>query len=189
MGGEVGFEPAGFLLGAGEESVDELKANIALQQRVGIDTRFITVEELKELEPAISTEGLAGAAYEPGSGYADPAAAATAFAERAKQLGAVLRLNTRATGLKVDGGRITGLITDTGELAAGVVIIAAGPWTTQLTRTIGLELPILATRHEVAVYKRPTNFTKHMIFGDFKEQVYLRPETGQLVLVGSIEES
>ncbi len=189
VGGQVGFEPVGFLLGAGEENVDELKANIALQQKVGIDTRFITPLEIKELEPEISTVGLAGAAYEPGSGYADPSAAATAFAERARELGATLRLNTRATALKTAGGRITGLATDRGELAAGAIIIAAGPWTPQLTRTIGLELPIITTRHEVAVYKRPVAFAKHRVFGDFREQVYLRPETGDLMLVGSIEDT
>ena len=189
VGGQVGFEPVGFLLGAGEENIDELKANIALQQKVGIDTRFITPLEIKELEPEISTVGLAGAAYEPGSGYADPSAAATAFAERARELGATLRLNTRATALKTAGGRITGLATDRGELAAGAIIIAAGPWTPQLTRTIGLELPIITTRHEVAVYKRPVAFAKHRVFGDFREQVYLRPETGDLMLVGSIEDT
>lgn len=189
VGGEVGFEPVGFLLGAGEENIAELKANIALQQKVGIDTRFITPAEIKELEPEISTAGLAGAAYEPASGYADPAAAATAFAERARALGATLRLNTRALALRTTGGRITGLLTDQDELAAGVVVLAAGPWTPQLTRTIGLELPIVATRHEVAVYRRPVTFSKHMVFGDFKEQVYLRPETGDLMLVGSIEDT
>ncbi len=189
VGGEAGFEEAGFMLAAGEESIDELKANIGLQQKVGIDTRFITPEEIKELEPEVSTEGLAGAAYEPGSGYADPSAATTAFAERAKDLGATLMLNTRATALKAVGGRIVGLVTDKGDLAAGAVVIAAGPWTPHLTRTIGLDLPIETSRHEVAVYKRPATFTRHTVFGDFKEEVYLRPETGGLMLVGSIEDT
>jgi len=61
IGGEAGFEQPGFMLAAGEEGIDELKANIALQQKVGIDTRFITPAEMRELEPEISTDGLAGA--------------------------------------------------------------------------------------------------------------------------------
>lgn len=188
VGGEAGFEQTGFLLGAGEESIEELKANIALQQVVGIDARFVTPAEIKELEPAASVDGLAGAAYEPGSGFADPALASSAFAKRAKELGATIMLNTRATALKAEGGRITGLVTDKGELDTGVVVIAAGPWTPFLTRTIGLELPITSSRHEVAVYKRPSNFDHHLVFGDFKEQVYMRPETGELMLVGAIED-
>ncbi|MEW5957327.1 MAG: FAD-dependent oxidoreductase [Chloroflexota bacterium] len=187
VGGEAGFEQVGFLLAAGEESLDQLKANIKMQQKVGIDTRFVTPAEIKELEPAASIEGLAGAAYEPGSGFADPAAAANAFAERARALGATLLLNTRAAALQVESGRVIALVTDRGELATGAVVIAAGPWTPYLTRTIGLELPITSSRHEVAVYRRPAGFSRHKVFGDFSEQVYMRPETGDLMLVGGIE--
>jgi glycine/D-amino acid oxidase-like deaminating enzyme len=188
IGGEAGFVQTGFMLAAGEEGIDELKANIVLQQKVGIDTRFITPAEMRELEPEISTDGLAGAAYEPGSGYADPSAATTAIAERAKDLGAILMLNTRVIALKATGSRVAGLVTDKGELVAGTIILAAGPWTPHLTRTIGLHLPIETSRHEVAVYKKPSTFSRHTVLGDFKEEVYLRPETGDLMLVGSIED-
>ena len=94
---------------------------------------------MRELEPEISTDGLAGAAYEPGSGYADPSAATTAIAARAKDLGATLMLNTRVIALKASGSRITGLVTDGGELVTDAIILAAGPWTPHLTRTIGLD--------------------------------------------------
>ena len=187
VGGDAGFEQTGFLLGAGEESINELKANIKMQQKVGIDTRFVTLAEIKELDPQASIEGLAGAAYEPGSGFADPAAASNAFVERAKALGATVMLDTRVTALQAKGGRISGVVTDKGELAAGAVVIAAGPWTPFLTRMIGLELPITSSRHEVAVYQRPASFNRQVVFGDFKEQVYMRPETGGLMLVGGIE--
>jgi len=188
VGGEVDFEQTGFLLGAGPESIDEVKANIEMQQKIGIDTRFVTPTEIKELEPQLSIEGLAGAAYEPGSGFADPTAASNAFADRARDLGAIIMLNTRAIALQAAGGRITALVTDKGELPAGAVVIAAGPWTPFLTQTIDLELPISASRHEVAVYRRPGSFKWHMVFGDVKEQVYMRPETGDLMLVGGIED-
>ena len=187
VGGDAGFEQTGFLLGAGEESINELKANIKMQQKVGIDTRFVTLAEIKELDPQASIEGLVGAAYEPGSGFADPAAASNAFVERAKALGATVMLDTRVTALQAKGGRISGVVTDKGELAAGAVVIAAGPWTPFLTRMIGLELPITSSRHEVAVYQRPASFNRQVVFGDFKEQVYMRPETGGLMLVGGIE--
>ncbi|RME71225.1 MAG: FAD-binding oxidoreductase [Chloroflexi bacterium] len=188
VGGDAGFVQTGILLGASEEQLPALKANIEMQKRVGIDTRFLTPEEVREVEPAASVEGLAGAAYEPEAGHADPAAAAMAFAEGARSAGATLMLNTRATGLQAAGGKITGVETDRGSLSAGAVVIAAGPWTPYLTRTIGLDLPITASRHEVAAYRRPPTFTRHMIFADFTLDFYLRPETGGLMLVGSIED-
>ena len=58
-------------------------------QAVGINTRVVSPQEVKELEPHVSIEGIAAAAYEPESGYADPAATTTAYAQRAKELGAL----------------------------------------------------------------------------------------------------
>lgn len=188
VGGDVDFTQTGILLAVNQNSVAELKANIDMQQKVGINTRLVAPEEIRELEPAASLEGIAAAAYEPESGYADPSAAAMAFADRARALGASLMLNTRATALKITGGRVTGLVTDKGELSAGAVVLAAGPWTPYLARTAGLDLPIQSSRHEVAVYRRPANFSGHMIFADFQKEVYMRPETGGLMLVGCIED-
>jgi sarcosine oxidase subunit beta len=188
VGGNPHFEPVGVLLATGEESVESLKANIAMQQAVGIDTRFVTPQEIQAMEPNVSLKGIAGGAYEPGSGYADPSASATAFADRAKALGASLMLNTRVTALKTEGSRIAGLVTNNGEISTGAVVLATGPWTPQLARTVGLELPIESSRHEVAVYKHAPSFSWQAVFADFETEVYMRPETGNLMLVGAIED-
>jgi sarcosine oxidase subunit beta len=187
VGGDPGFEQTGFLLAARPEDVDMLKANIALQQAVGINTRLVSPEEVKQLEPHISIEDIAAAAFEPESGYADPAATATAYAQQAKAKGAHLHLETRVRSLMVEGERVIGVETDQGAFQAGAVVVAAGPWSPLITQTIGLPLPIKASRHQVAVFKRPDGFDRHMVFAGFADAVYLRPETGQLMLVGSIE--
>jgi sarcosine oxidase subunit beta len=187
VGGDPDFHQTGFLLAARPEDVEQLKSNIALQQAVGINTRLVSPQEVKELEPYISIEGIAAAAYEPESGYADPAATTTAYAGRARDLGANLQLGTRVRSLLVEGGRVTGVDTDKGTFHAGTVVAAAGPWTPLITKTIGIELPIRASRHQVATYKRPDEFDRLMVFAGFADEVYIRPETGQLMLVGSIE--
>jgi len=187
VGGECDFRPTGFMLGARAEDLEALKANVALQQSVGINTRIVSAEEIKEIEPFISLEGLVAAAYEPESGYADPASTANAYARRAKELGATLMLNTRALSINIEKGRITGLTTDKGSLAAGAVVVAAGPWSPQLINPTGVELPVEASRHQVCLYKWPTEFDYGVVYADFVECIYMRPETGNLTLVGSIE--
>ncbi len=187
VGGDPDFHQTGFLLAARPEDVEMLKANMALQQEVGIDTRLVSPQEVKDLEPHISIEGIAAAAYEPESGYADPAATTTAYAQRAKDLGANLQLGTRVQSLLVERGRVMGVDTDRGTFQAAVVVVAAGPWTPLITETAGIELPIKASRHQVATYRRPGEFEHHMVFAGFADEVYIRPETGQLMLVGSIE--
>ena len=187
VGGDPDYHQAGFLLAARPEDVEQLKANVALQQAVGINTCVVSPQEVKELEPHVSIEGIAAAAYEPESGYADPAATTTAYAQRAKELGASLHLGTRVGSILVEEGRVTGVETERGAFQAGAVVVTAGPWTPLITKTIGIQLPIKASRHQVATYKRPVEFDRLMVYAGFADEVYIRPETGQLMLVGSIE--
>jgi len=93
---------------------------------------------------------LQGAAYEPESGYADPATTASSYARRAKELGAELLLGTRALSVVIEKGRVVGLETDKGRVAAGAVIVAAGPWSPQLINPTGIHLPIETTRHRAS---------------------------------------
>jgi sarcosine oxidase subunit beta len=187
VGGDPEFQQTGFLLAARPEDVEMLEANVTLQQGVGIDTHLVSPEEVQELEPYISIKGIAAAAYEPESGYADPAATTTAYVDRARDLGASLQVGTRVRTVLVEGGRVNGVATDKGTFHAGAVVLAAGPWTPLIADTVGIGLPIKASRHQVASFKRPDEFERHMVFAGFADAVYVRPETGQLMLVGSIE--
>lgn len=187
VGGDPGFRQTGFLLGASEENLDALKANIALQQSVGINTRFVSPEEMRALEPHLSTENVAGAAYEAEGGYADAAGAANAFAAAARRLGATILQGTLVTSIQTEAGRVTGVVTNQGPIAAGAVIVAAGPWTPLLAKTAEIDLPISACRVQVCFYRWPADFRGHMVYADFVNRIYLRPETGRQMLVGSVD--
>lgn len=186
VGAEPVFTRTGFLIGVRPEDVAGLQANISLQQAAGVNTRFLDPDELKELEPHIDVVGIGGAAYEPDSGYCDPVEANRGFAAAAKRLGAQIKVGVTATQIRVINGKVTGVETDRGFLPAGQVIVSAGPWSPMLLSKLGIDLPILIARVKVVLLKRPQDFIRHMIWGDFISQVYLRPETGGLMLVGSI---
>ncbi|HEX6305611.1 MAG TPA: FAD-binding oxidoreductase [Anaerolineales bacterium] len=186
IGGDSGFIQTGFLMGVRPEDVAGLKANIEMQQSLGISTSFVTPEEMREIEPQLDPSGLGGGAYEPNSGYCDAAAAANGFVNAAQAYGAGIQTGITATGFQVKGGKFVSVETDQGPLSAGSVILAAGPWTPQLLEKIGVDVPIIAARVKVALYRRPEDFPRHRVWADFISQVYLRPETGNLMLVGSI---
>jgi glycine/D-amino acid oxidase-like deaminating enzyme len=61
-----------------------------------------------------------------------PAAAAAAWAGRARAAGAKLAIGTAVEAVEVEGGRATGVRTPRGVEPAGVVVLAAGPWTAEL---------------------------------------------------------
>ena len=186
VGSEAGFTKTGFMIGVRPEDVAGLKANIAMQQSLGISTTFVTPEEMREIEPQLDPTGLGGGAYEPGGGYCDASAAANGFANAARQLGARIRTGIIATGFKVEAGKVVGVRTDQGMVPAGKVIVAAGPWSPALLAQIGVKIPVIAARVKVTLYRRPADFDRHRVWADFISQVYLRPETGNLMLVGSI---
>src|SRR5204862_150113 len=78
VGGDCGFEPVGFVQLVGRGYADQLRRNVAMQQRIGIKTELVSPEDLPRLLPGVTMDDVGGAAWEPESGYADPNA--TAFA-------------------------------------------------------------------------------------------------------------
>ena len=68
---DAGFARCGYLLTVPERLVDACRGNIEMLKGLGLDTSFVTPDEIAEIEPEISTDGVAGAAYEPEGGFAD----------------------------------------------------------------------------------------------------------------------
>ncbi len=190
VGGDVGWAQTGALFIVGPHDVDGLKANIAMQQAIGINTRFLDAQAIREIAPYLNVDDIGGGAYEPDSGCADGAMATAAYANRAKDLGAAIVQGVEVTGICVEGGRITGVKTTAGDVSAPVVINAAGPWGPRLARSVGIETPVENSRHQVAVFQRPESLdVRHPFIGDFVQGFYLRSETGMLTLSGSLEAS
>src|SRR3954467_2130634 len=68
---DAGYVRCGYLLTVPERLVDACRGNVEMLRRIGLDTRFLTTDELPAVDPELSLEGLAGAAHEPDGGFAD----------------------------------------------------------------------------------------------------------------------
>ncbi len=191
VGGDVGWVNSGALFIVGPHDLDGLKANIAMQQQVGITVEFLDAPAVHTLAPYLNVDDIGGGAYEPKSGCADGAMATNAYAQRARDLGAAIVQGVEVTAITTAAGRVTGVETTQGNFSAPVVINAAGPWGARLARGVGFETPVEVSRHQVAVFQRPESLaeTHHPFIGDFVQGFYLRPETGRLTLSGSLEAS
>lgn len=186
VSGDSGYTKTGFLMSVRPKDLENLKASIALQQSLGIDTTFVTPQEMQDIEPHLSIEGLGGAAYEPDGGYCDPAMAASSFADAAKRFGAEIRTGIVVTRINTEKDRVVGVETNEGFIPAGVVVVAAGPWSPNLLIRLGVELPMITARIKIGLFQRPGEFESHPVLADFISQIYARPETGGMMLVGSI---
>ena len=186
VGGECGYTNTGYLVFAGEEAADSFRANLALQQGVGIETAEISRADAAEIAPEFYLDDCAGIAYEPLSGHADPSGTALAFAARARELGARTRLQSPALSIETKGGRVTAVVTEAGRIETGRAIVATGPWSRRFLLRHGIDLPLTATRHEVVHLKRPLDrLPYHPGGGDIANLTYFRPEGTDLTLVGN----
>jgi glycine/D-amino acid oxidase-like deaminating enzyme len=167
--------------------METLRANVALQRSVGINTSIIAVEEIAELEPDLCTDGLAGGAYEPESGYADPHSTTSAYVNRAEELGAEIFTGTSVHRIVVEDGRVEGILTDDGRMSAAFVVLAAGPWSPRLARQVGIDLPIDSITSEVCYYRWAPEMEIGSILIDTSLGLFAKPEGGRLMMAGSVE--
>jgi glycine/D-amino acid oxidase-like deaminating enzyme len=186
VGGDCGFVQTGYLVFAGENQVEAFQGNVAMQQQVGIQTSVISREDAREIAPGFYVDDCAAIAYEPLSGYADASGTAYAYATRARQLGARVRLQAPATGVEVSGGCVVAVNTASERIETPLAIVATGPWSRRFLRQHGVDLPLEATRHEVVILKRPLDrLPYHPGGADLSHLVYWRPESADLTLVGN----
>jgi sarcosine oxidase, subunit beta len=184
VGGGCGFTRTGFAYLVGEQNVDALRYNVALQRGVGVETGIVGPGELGELDPALRTTGVTLAAYEPRGGYADPAATAVGFLRAAETHGARFE-RRRATALLVSGERVRGVQTEDAPVESDAVVLAAGAWSLPLAESVGLDLPIRSARVRVVLFERPYALPTHLTLIDTTEGFYARPAAEQATLVGS----
>jgi D-hydroxyproline dehydrogenase subunit beta len=113
-------------------------------------------DELRTLEPLLSAD-LAGAVLVPGVRRVDPAGGVSTLADEARRHGAELKTGCEVKALITDGGRVTGALTEVGDLRAGTVVVAAGPWSWQVCRALPYDVPVRGVRGWVAT-TRPASF-------------------------------
>ncbi|MBI4673645.1 MAG: FAD-binding oxidoreductase [Chloroflexi bacterium] len=188
VGGDPGFVQTGVAMLSGAPDLAGFEANVALQQRVGVNARMISLAELRELDPSIATTGTVAAAYEPEGGYADPVLTMQSYADAAKRLGAEIWQETRVERVLMEVDHVVGVETTRGKIAAPNVVNCANAWAAEIARTIGIELPIWAERHQIGMFQHPANVERpRLTAGDFVNQFYYRPDGQWLTLVGSLD--
>ena len=93
-----------------------------------------------------------------------------------------LRENCQITGFVQQGGRVTGVQTAEGVLAADEVVLSAGAWSGDLLRTLGLELPVEPVKGQMILFKCAEDFLPSMVLAKGR---YAIPRRDGHILVGS----
>ena len=183
--GESGFRQVGLLLLFDAEETPHARKIIAMQQRLGIDARMITTDEIADIEPRVVRDDVFAGAWEPNTGHADGSTVANSFISAARDLGVDVRIGAEVLSVSAEGSRVTGVETSEGRIEAGTVIVEAGYRTSALLADHGVDLPITPVRHAIAVVERTPDFGGiHPIVSDRIVEAYYRPDVGSMTLLG-----
>jgi sarcosine oxidase, subunit beta len=179
------FRELGYLiLAITDDEVQAAHERVAMQRDRGVDSRWVSPSQAARLMPLLDRERILGATYCAQDGAIDPPRNVAAYLVAMRAKGAELYERTPVTGLRVQGGRVTGVQTAHAAIATDRVILAGGVGQPALTAMVGRPVPVGGARHHVfvtsparAVSQRP------MAMGfDVAAGVYWREEEEGLLL-------
>lgn len=151
-----------------EEEFRAMEHYVHAQRETGLEVALLDIAAARSMEPGLS-ESLVGAAYSPLDGQVNPIALTHGFALGARALGARVLTQTEVKGIRLGGGRVTGVETDRGSFSARVVVNAAGVYAPSVGEMVGIKVPIRPRRGQLLV----TAATKRMIRGGFISARYI----------------
>ncbi len=184
IGGQCGFKETGFLMVGSHEEAAKVRANVKMLKHLGVNTHALSPEDVKLLQPFMNVEDIGAAAYEPESGFADGSDTVHSLVEGAKKLGVKVKQGTSVEKLKVEGGKVKGVVLRDGEIDSPIVVLAAGAWSKALANTAGVDLPLKIRSIFAGVVQRPPSIKTHMVVIDRVTNTYFRPDTADLTLLG-----
>ncbi|HEY1597764.1 MAG TPA: FAD-dependent oxidoreductase [Thermoleophilaceae bacterium] len=149
---DPGWSEVGSLrLASSPERMEELRRQAGWAKTFGLPLELISAEEARELFPLMSADGVLGAVHLPTDGYLDPSQLTYALADGARRGGVQIFTNTRVTGIDTDGGRVTGVNTERGDIRTDLVVNAGGMFAAEIGRMAGVRVPIVPMAHEYMV--------------------------------------
>lgn len=184
IGVPIDFKPTGWLSVGTASDAAELLEGARMLNRLGVATEVLDPAQIKRRYPEIRVDDLAVGTFGPDDGPFDPHMIVWGYARRAMALGGRVHQGVRATGVEVMGGRLTGVHTTAGFIAAPIVVNAAGPWAGEVGRWAGIEIPILNRSRTIIVTGAfPAIPPDRPFVEDVSAGWYYRPE-GDGVLMG-----
>jgi len=182
---EIDLRDCGYLfMLSREEDVKVFQENVARQRSLGVETEWLSAEEVRRRTALVDTNGILAGTFCPRDGLADPSGVVQGYVKAATRLGASLLTTTEATAIETTGGRVCGVITNRGRVETRVVVNAAGPWAAAVGAMAGIEIPVRPLRRQIAVTTSIAGLPRDFpMVVDFAQNLYFHRE-GQGVLTG-----
>lgn len=149
------------------------------------NVEFISAARAREMVPTFEPPEGCRILHIPRDGYVEPKSVAVAYAAAARDRGATIRTRVAATGVEVTGDRVRAVETMEGKIETKWVVLAAGAWTRQFGKQLGLNLRVVPVRHQAFVTApMPGVSAMQPIVRVTEPQFYVRHEANGLLVGG-----
>ncbi|HZB91249.1 MAG TPA: FAD-dependent oxidoreductase [Stellaceae bacterium] len=157
----------------------------SIRRRAGVEWLELSADELRQREPELHPRYGFAVLVEEAGRCRDPGAYIAALAAHARSLGAEF-VSARATGLKLDSGRLEAIVTDQDEVACDKAVIAAGARSRALCAALGDRLPLESERGYHVMVESP-NLVPRLSFMAADAAMVVNPMRGGLRAAGQVE--
>lgn len=164
FGYNIWFRQGGYLFVA--ETDAELERLRGVQRVVaseGLPARVLSRDEVHRHAPCLALDHIVGGTFLRTDGTLYPFPAIWGLYEAVRREGVEVLLGTEVTGVRTEGGRAVGVETTRGPLTADRIVNAAGGWSGDLSRKAGLDVPNVASRHEILATEPMKPFLDPMV--------------------------
>ncbi len=142
MGYDIEFRQCGGLEAVHTEGqMEYAEKRVRSLREQGYTVELLGPRQAASIEPAINPK-LPGFIYAPLRGKANPVLATHAFANAAEEAGARILTHHHVTGINHDGNSYR-VLTQQGEFVASTLVVAAGAWSGDMGRMLGLDVSIV----------------------------------------------
>ena len=160
LGVNIWLRQGGYLfLAKNEAETARIEKNIKLQNDYGVPTRMLTPREALEIVPELDVSNFVAASYNPTDGILFPWPFLWGYADGARKRGVEIHTHTKVTA--IEPGYV--LHTTRGQLRADRVVNAAGAWSPQVAKLVGIDLPNWPVRHEILSSEPLKPFLRPMV--------------------------
>ncbi|MFN8591484.1 MAG: FAD-binding oxidoreductase [Thermomicrobiales bacterium] len=138
------------------------------------------------IAPYLSGRDIRSAWFIPDDIYVEePATLLNAYVEAIRQLGSWVIGEAPVTAIRTDRGEVTGVSTPRGDIAAPLVVDAAGAWSRGIGALAGVEVAVAPVRHQLLITRpvagmSPTEPIARIV----DASAYLRPARGGIMMGG-----
>ncbi len=157
---DVGYRQAGIMyIVRSDSEMAKHQQWLGSVQDLQLDSRLLTPAEIDRLVPG-GKGRWAGGIYTESDGCGEPTLASSAIARAAMARGGVIVENCAARTLSTSAGRVSGVVTERGEIRCDQVLLAGGVWSRRFLGNLGvplLALPLLASVARTAPIEGPTH--------------------------------